>query len=72
MNGNLNHTKKHKHFKPFEKVLRVDEMPMRIPTPWIKVWSCDFYNFYDEVTHTHYFVSGYAAKDDEVIPYKGN
>lgn len=64
--------KKHKHFEPFQKVLRVDEMLMRVPDPWIKVWSCDFYNFYDEGTHTHYFVSGYSAKDDEVIPYTGN
>lgn len=62
----------HKHFEPFQKVLRVDKIPMRVPDPWIKVWSCDFYNFYDEGTHTHYFVSGYSAKDDEVIPYTGN
>lgn len=64
--------KDHKEFKPFEKVLRVDEMPVHNPYPWIKVWSCDFYNFYDKDTRTHYFVSGYAAKDDEVIPYTGN
>ena len=45
---------------------------MRVTDPLIKVWSCDFYNFYDEGTHIHYFVSGYSAKDDEVIPYTGN
>lgn len=64
--------KKHKEFKPFQKVLRVDKKPMRVTGPWIKVWSCDIYNFYDEGTHIHYFVSGYSAKDDEVIPYTGN
>lgn len=64
--------KNHEEFKPFEKVLRVDKIPMRVTDPLIKVWSCDFYNFYDKGTHIHYFVSGYSAKDDEVIPYTGN
>lgn len=64
--------KDHKEFKPFEKVLRVDDMAVKNPYPWIKAWSADFYSYYDKDTHTHYFVSGYTAKDDEIIPYTGN
>lgn len=64
--------KDHKEFKPFEKVLRVDDCALASPDPWIKVWSCDFYSFYDKNTRTHYCASGYVAKDDEIIPYIGN
>lgn len=65
--------KDHKVFKPFEKVLRVNGKAWQNALyPWMGVWSCDFYNFYDKNTRTHYCVSGCAAKDDEIIPYAGN
>lgn len=64
--------KDHKEFKPYEKVLRVNDNPINTQYPWIKVWSADFYSHYNKDTHTYYFVSGYAAKENEVIPYKGN
>lgn len=65
--------KDHKEFKPFEKVLRANSKEWQNALyPWMNVWSCDFYNFYDKDTRTHYCVSGYSANDDEIIPYEGN
>ena len=65
--------KDHKVFKPFEKVLRVNGKAWQNALyPWMNIWSCDFYSFYDKDTRTHYCISGFAAKDDEIIPYAGN
>lgn len=55
--------KKYKEFKPFEKVLRVDNE---------KIWTADFYSRYDKYEHLHYCTSGFIKKDDEIIPYAGN
>ena len=56
----------HKHFEPFQKVLRA------LDHEFGYVVCADFYSHYDDSTREHYFVSGYSAKDDEVIPYTGN
>ena len=60
--------KKHKHFEPFQKVLRA------VPTEFgYKVWNADIYSHYDEFNRNHFLISGFAKKDDDdVIPYEGN
>jgi hypothetical protein len=57
---------KHKHFEPFQKVL------VKIWHNSKSTWIADFYSHWDEVIDRHYFASGLARKDDDVIPYDGN
>lgn len=59
--------KKHKEFKPFQKVLRIDDNNLTD-----RVWSTDFYSHYDETINKHFLVSGFIKNDDEIIPYEGN
>lgn len=56
----------HKHFEPFQKVL------VKIWHNSKSTWIADFYSHWDEVIDRHYFASGLARKDDDVIPYDGN
>lgn len=56
----------HKHFEPFQKVLRAY---------WYEdsfKWVLDLYSHYDEDFHQHMMVSGVTKMDDQVIPYEGN
>ena len=59
--------KKHKEFKPYQKVLRID-----CNDPDRKIWVADFYGHYDEDACVHYFVSGFIGSYDDIIPYEGN
>lgn len=59
--------KKHKHFKPFQKVLCAADLDNGY-----KVWSADFYSHYDESTFEHYLASGVIVSDNEILPYEGN
>lgn len=57
----------HKHFEPFQKVLRALDHEFGY-----EVWFADFYSHYDDSTREHYLISGYVADDEELIPYEGN
>ena len=57
----------HKHFEPFQKVLRALDHEFGYV-----VWFADFYSHYDDSTREHYLVSGYVVDDEELIPYEGN
>ena len=59
--------KKHKHFEPFQKVLRVDDNNLTN-----SVWSADFYSHYDETICKHFLASGFIKNDNEILPYDGN
>ena len=56
----------HKHFEPFQKVL------MRTWTEDEYIWVAAEYSNYDELHNNHYLVSGLIAKEEDIIPYKGN
>ena len=57
--------KKHKEFKPFEKVLWVDHIQT-------KAWTAGFYSHYDELIKRHVLISGYIKRDYDILPYEGN
>ena len=57
----------HKHFEPFQKVLRSIGHEFGY-----EVWLADFYSHYDDSTREHYLISGYVADDDEIVPFEGN
>ena len=57
----------HKHFEPFQKVLRALDHEFGY-----EAWFADFYSHYDDSTREHYLISGYVADDEELIPYEGN
>ena len=59
--------KKHKEFKPFQKVLR----RTRDGNDNV-IWTADFYSHYEESSMKHFFTSGYMANDNIIIPYDGN
>lgn len=59
--------KKHKEFKPFQKVLCIANNSHDC-----EVWSADFYSHYNESTREHYLASGFVRAYDKVIPYEGN
>lgn len=56
---------KHKHFKPYQKVL-VRKKP--------GCWEPFFYGYFDFDQNTHKIIDTalYGFNDDEIIPYKGN
>ena len=56
----------HKHFEPFQKVL------IRTWTEDEYIWVAAEYSNYDELHNNHYLVSGLIAKEEDIIPYKGN
>lgn len=59
--------KEHKHFEPFQKVLRVDYDLGDL------IWTPDFYGYCFEGTNHHILVSGAVIlEDDDIIPYEGN
>lgn len=60
-------SKKHKEFKPFQKVLR----RTRDGNDNV-IWTADFYSHYDESSMKHFLTSGYMANDSIIIPYEGN
>ena len=60
-------SKPHKHFEPFQKVLRIDDN-----NPDYKIWTSDFYSHYEETSGKHYLTSGFINGDDEIMPYNGN
>ena len=57
----------HKHFEPFQKVLRAIGHEFGY-----EVWLADFYSHYDDSTREHYLASGYVVDDDEIVPFEGN
>lgn len=57
----------HKHFEPFQKVLRIDDNNLGC-----KVWASDFYSHYDETSGIHFLTSGFLKNDDDIIPYESN
>lgn len=57
----------HKHFEPFQKVLRAIGHEFGY-----EVWFADFYSHYDDSTREHYLASGYVVDDNEIIPFEGN
>ena len=57
----------HQRFASFQKVLRVDNK-----RPGVKIWTPDFYAYYDKDMCGHHLVSGLVVSDTEVIPYDGN
>lgn len=57
--------KKHKEFKPFQKVLVKGDCDGN------DRWTIDFYSFYDASANRHYLASGWA-EDEDIIPYEGN
>ena len=59
--------KKHKEFKPFQKVLRIDGTDADH-----KVWVADVYSHYDESIMRHFLISGFMKEDNHIIPYEGN
>ena len=59
--------KKHKEFKPFQKVLR----RTRDDNDNV-IWTADFYSHYDESSRKHFLISGYMMDDLIIIPYDGN
>lgn len=56
----------HKHFEPFQKVL------IRTWTEDGYIWVAAEYSNYDALHSNHYLVSGLIAKEEDIIPYKGN
>ncbi len=60
--------KKHKEFKPFQKVL-VKELVGKCRK---YVWTASEYSHYDEDTKLHYCSGAYGFADDEIIPYEDN
>ena len=63
--------KKHKEFKPFEKVL-VEVITKTFPQI-ISVWFPDIYLFYDEENSCHRVaINNYIYNDDSIIPFEGN
>lgn len=57
--------KKHKEFKPFQKVLWVDHIQT-------KAWTAGFYSHYNELIKRHVLISGYIKRDYDILPYEGN
>lgn len=57
----------HKHFEPFQKVLRAIGHEFGY-----EVFFADFYSHYDDSTREHYLASGYVVDDDEIVPFEGN
>lgn len=57
----------HKHFEPFQKVLRAIGHEFGY-----EVWFADLYSHYDDSTREHYLASGYVVDDDEIVPFEGN
>ena len=57
----------HKHFEPFQKVLRAIGHEFGY-----EVWFADFYSHYDDSTREHYLASGYVVDDDEIVLFEGN
>lgn len=57
----------HKHFEPFQKVLRALGHEFGY-----EVWFADFYSHYEEAYCKHYLISGFVGNDNEVIPFEGN
>ena len=57
----------HKHFEPFQKVLRAIGHEFGY-----EVWFADFYSHYDDSTREHYLASGYVVDDGEIVPFEGN
>ena len=62
----FNVPKTHKRFEPFQKVL------IRTWTEDGYIWVAAEYSNYDELHSNHYLVSGLIAKEEDIIPYKGN
>ena len=57
----------HKCFEPFQKILRAE-----FDGCGKRVWTADWYSYFCKETNKHHFISGYVAKDNEIIPYWGN
>jgi hypothetical protein len=54
--------KKHKEFKPFEKVLTLHS----------GVWCADFYSHYKGGEVAYHVAAFSCASDDEIVPFEGH
>ncbi len=54
--------KKHKEFKPFEKVLTLNS----------GVWCADFYSYYNDSIKCHETMGVIYIPDNEIVPYEGH
>lgn len=59
--------KKHKHFKPFQKVL----VNTRTPANNIE-WYAGIYSHYDELQECHCTTQNFYVLDADILPYEGN
>jgi hypothetical protein len=54
--------KKHKEFKPFDKVLVLCG----------GIWRADFYSYYNDDTKYHETISYRTSDDDGIVPFEGH
>lgn len=58
--------KKHKEFKPFERVLVREWCDCK------SVWTASLYSHYDDALDRHCLLGSGHVEDDRIIPYEGN
>ena len=58
--------KKHKEFKPFERVLVREWCDCK------SVWTASLYSHYDDALDRHCLLGSEHVEDDRIIPYEGN
>ena len=58
--------KKHKEFKPFERVLVREWCDCK------SVWTASLYSHYDDSLDRHCLLGSEHVEDDRIIPYEGN
>ena len=58
--------KKHKEFKPFERVLVREWCDCK------SVWTASLYSHYDDALDRHCLLGFKHVEDNEIIPYEGN
>ena len=58
--------KKHKEFKPFERVLVREWCDCK------SVWTASLYSHYDDALDRHCLLGSERVEDDRIIPYEGN
>ncbi len=59
-------TKKHKEFKPYQKVLVREWYDCK------SIWTASLYSHYDYALDRHYLLGAKHVEDNEIIPYEGN
>lgn len=58
--------KKHKEFKPFERVLVREWCDCK------SIWTASLYSHYDDALDRHCLLGAEHVGDDRIIPYEGN